>query len=137
MTTTPNISSELASFLEAIKEREEQQQSRFKEALNEVKPLLTEQGYEASIEWQGGGDSGDFYDLAITKNGEEVKDEKLEETFENLADYYIQAFHPGCEISDGEADGSQGTITFNKDGVSDDFTYNHITKEDASTSVGW
>ena len=137
MTTTPNISADFASFLEAMKEREEQQQTAFKEALNEVKPLLTEQGYEASIEWQGGGDSGDFYDLTITKNGEEVKDEKLEETFENLADDYIQAFHPGCETSDGEWDGSQGIITFNKDGVSDDFTYNHITAEDASKSVGW
>ena len=128
---------QIQDFISSWKTRQEKKQNLFQEEMKKHKHLFTEMGFTARCEWDGAGDDGDIYDITLTQNGEEVRNKVVEEIVENLSLDYLNTFHPGCEISDGEVDGSYGTITIDKDGISDDLQQRFYEEEDISSSVSW
>ena len=133
-TFTENEIQDIMKFWET---HQQERQNLFQKEMEKHKHLFTEMGFTARCEWDGAGDDGDIYDITLTQNGEEVRNKVVEEIAENLSLDYLNTFHPGCEISDGEVDGSYGTITIDKDGISDDLQQRFYEEEDISSSVSW
>jgi len=128
---------QIQDFMNSWKTRQTEKQNHFQEKMKKHKHLFTEMGFTAECEWDGGGDYGDLYDITLTQNGEEVRNKVVEEIVEDISLTYINVFHPGCEISDGIVDGSYGTITIDKDGISDNLQQRVCNEEDISSSVSW
>jgi hypothetical protein len=125
------------NFMGVWETKQKEKQNLFQEEMKKHKHLFTEMGFVAHCDWDGAGDDGDIYKITLTQNGEEVRNKVVEKIVENLSYDYLNAFHPGCEISDGEVDGSYGTITIDDDGISDDLQQRVCNEEDISSSVSW
>ena len=108
---------QIQDFISSWETKQTEKQNHFQEKMKKHKHLFTEMGFVAECEWDGSGDDGDIYDITLTQNGEEVRNKAVEEIVDGLCYDYLNAFHPGCEISDGEVDGSYGTITIDKMGL--------------------
>lgn len=107
-------------------ELNKKQATNLVEALNTHHSIFEDGSITADVVWYGGGDSGEFSETNLYKNGKAFTDEALSKIANVLADKYINALHMGCKINEG----SSGTITINKDGISDNLEYYSIVSGD-------
>ena len=117
--STSPFAIDMSSFEASWKQRDENNKKALAEALNTHQHLFADGSFTANVVWYGGGDSGEFSETNLYKNGEAFSDASLEKIVEDLTNKYLDVFHAGCEINEGSA----GTISINKDGTSDNLEY--------------
>ena len=116
-TTTATI--DMSDFEARWEARKREQEKNLIEALSTHQSIFEDGSITADVVWYGGGDSGEFSEINLYKNGKAFTDEALTEIADDLANKYLDFFHGGCEINEG----SSGTISIDKDGISDNLDY--------------